>query len=119
MSDYTKLAVWQKAHLLALDVYRETSLWPRREQFGLIAQARRAAVSIPSNLAEGRGRDSDAELSRFVSYSKGSAAELSHLLLLARDLDYPSASKRSPTGANVREVQRMLWAFGNSVRPAP
>jgi four helix bundle protein len=64
MGDYTKLAVWKKAHELALSIYQETLSWPKHELFGLTSQSRRAAVSIPANIAEGCGKNSDAELAK-------------------------------------------------------
>ena len=116
MSDYTKLVVWGKAHALTLSVYRETAQWPRHEQYGLVSQTRRAAASIPSNIAEGCGRDSDAELARFISIAKGSAAELSYLLLLASELGYQSRSSHQTTVRALVEVQRMLWSLERRLR---
>ena len=72
MKDFRKLDVWAKAHALALGVYRVTSIFPAEERYGLISQMRRACASIPTNIAEGCGRNSDAELSRFLQISMGS-----------------------------------------------
>ena len=116
MSDFTKLLVWQKAHALTLIVYRETAHWPRHEQYGLVSQTRRAAASVPSNIAEGCGRDSDAELARFISIAKGSAAELSYLLLLASELGYVSLSSYETIAKALVEVQRMLWSLERRLR---
>jgi len=116
MSDFTKLLVWKKAHALTLSIYRESAVWPRHEQYGLISQTRRAASSIPSNIAEGCGRDGDAELARYVSIAKGSAAELAYLLLLATDLGYRSSVKPDTTRDAVVEVQRMLWSLEQKLR---
>ena len=116
MSDFRKLLVWQKAHALTLTVYRETAHWPRHEQYGLVSQTRRAAASIPSNIAEGCGRDSDPELGRFISIAKGSAAELSYLLMLASELGYQSHSSHETTAKALVEVQRMLWSLERRLR---
>jgi len=116
MSDFRKLLVWQKAHALTLIVYRETAHWPRHEQYGLVSQTRRAAASIPSNIAEGCGRDSDAELARFISIATGSAAELSYLLLLASELGYVSVSSYKTIAKALVEVQRMLWSLERRLR---
>ena len=62
MGDFTKLTIWKKAHALTLAIYRETANWPKHEMFGLISQCRRAAFSVPANIAEGCGKNSDAEL---------------------------------------------------------
>lgn len=118
MSDFRKLLVWQKAHVLTLTVYRETAHWPRHEQYGLVSQTRRAAASVPSNIAEGCGRDSDAELARFISIAKGSAAELSYFLLLASELGYLSRSNYEMTAKALAEVQRMLWSLERRLREA-
>src|ERR1017187_11021165 len=81
-----QLKVWQKAHQLTLAVYQITAPFPRSELYGLTSQLRRSCASIPANLAEGCGRNGDAELARFCSIAMGSASELEYHLLLARDL---------------------------------
>ena len=86
MKDFRQLKVWQKAHQLTLDVYRLTASFPSDEIYGLTTQMRRAGSSIPANLAEGCGRNGDAELSRFCHIAMGSASELEYHLLLARHL---------------------------------
>src|SRR5881396_2832040 len=101
MKDFRQLKVWEKAHLLALAVYPITASFPREETYGLTSQIRPAASSIPSNIAEGCGRDGDAELARFCTIAKGSASELEYQLLLARDLkliqpnDYKTLSQQT------------------------
>ena len=106
MGDFTKLAVWKKAHELTLHIYRETSQWPRHELFGLTSQSRRAAVSVPANLAEGCGKNSDAELARHARDSLGSASELSYYLILAHDLSYTSTDIRDELqGLAVRDQE--------------
>ena len=108
MGDFTKLAVWRKAHELALRIYRETSSWPRHELYCLTSQARRAAVAIPANLAEGCGKNSDAELARYARDSLGSASEVSYYAILAHDLAYMSQPDRDDVQASVSELRRML-----------
>src|SRR5881392_3697882 len=102
MKDFRQLKVWEKAHLLALAVYPITARFPREKTYGLTSQIRRAASSIPSNIAEGCGRNGDAELARFCIIAIGSATELEYQLLLARDLkllqgDYEELSIQTPT----------------------
>jgi len=87
MKDFHQLKVWEKAHLLTLALYHATTSFPAEETYGLTSQMRRAAVSIPSNIAEGCGRDGDPELARFCTIARGSASELEYQLLLARDLN--------------------------------
>src|SRR6266581_3126146 len=86
MKDFRNLKVWEKAHQLTLALYRITPSFPREEAYGLASQIRRAASSIASNIAEGCGREGDAELARFCIIARGSASELEYELLLARDL---------------------------------
>jgi hypothetical protein len=71
MGDFTKIAVWKKAHELTLRIYGRTARWPHHELFGLTSQTRRAAASIAANIAEGGGRNSDAELARYARTSLG------------------------------------------------
>ena len=108
MGDFTKLAVWRKAHELTLAIYRETSRWPKHELYGLTSQARRAAVSVPANIAEGCGRNSDAELAKHSRNSMGSASELSYYMILAHDLDYITRPSRDDMQESLSEVRRML-----------
>ena len=86
MKDFRDLQVWQKAHQLTLTVYRLTASFPQTEWYGLTTQLRRSSASVAANLAEGCGRNGDAELARFCSIAMGSASELEYHLLLARDL---------------------------------
>lgn len=93
MKDFHNLKVWEKSHNLALSIYKTTNELPRTELYGLTAQIRRAAGSIPANIAEGSGRGSDGELARYLLISMGSASELKYHLLLAKDLG--SLTKKS------------------------
>jgi four helix bundle protein len=86
MKNFRELKVWQKAHELTLAVYRSTRDFPREEFYGLTSQIRRATASIGANLAEGCGRNGDAEFARYCSIAMGSASELEYHLLLAQDL---------------------------------
>ncbi len=88
MKDFRNLDVWEKSHSLTLNIYKSTQAFPKEEMFGLTNQMRRASVSIPSNIAEGCGRGSDAELSRFSQIAMGSASELEYQILLSKDLEY-------------------------------
>ena len=86
MGDFRNLEVWQEAHLLTLEIYKLTSKLPRSEQFGLISQIRRAAVSVESNIAEGESRYSRKEKIQFFVISRGSVAEVKTQLLIIGDL---------------------------------
>lgn len=88
MRDFRKIQVWERALQFTFEVYKITSSFPKEELYGLTSQMRRAAVSIPSNITEGCGRDTQAELARFVHIAGGSASELEYQLILAHDLGY-------------------------------
>jgi four helix bundle protein len=87
MKDFRELRVWQKAHQLTFAVYNITNRSPREELYGLTSQMRRSRASVPANLAEGCGRNRDAEFARFCSIAFGSASGLEYQLLLAKDLN--------------------------------
>jgi four helix bundle protein len=111
MRDFRELKVWAKAHALALAVYRATQRFPREESFGLTSQIRRSSASIPTNIAEGCGRDGKAEMKRFLTIAKGSASELEYQLLLARDLDYVGTAEYERLAVEIVEIKRMLTRF--------
>jgi four helix bundle protein len=108
VKDFHELKVWQKAHQLTLAVYQITATFPRSELYGLTSQLRRSCASIPANLAEGCGRNGDAELARFCSIAMGSASELEYHLLLARDLKLIEAADHQRLTQGATEVKRML-----------
>ncbi len=111
MQDYKNLVVWQRAHQFVLSVYGATAVFPDDERYALTSQTRRAAVSIPANIAEGCGRESQGEFRRFLYIAMGSARELDYHLLLARDLDYLNDSKHHDLIGELDEIQRMLNAL--------
>ena len=102
MSDHKDLLAWREAMLLVEAVYRDTERFPRDETFGLRAQARRAAVSVPSNIAEGSGRNSPGELKQFVGIASGSLAELETQLELSVRLGF-----MEPGATAIRQVDRV------------
>jgi four helix bundle protein len=111
LRDFQNLQVWQKAHKLTLAVYKVTATFPKEELYGLTSQMRRAASSIPANIAEGCGRESKAELTRFLQISAGSASELQYHLLLARDLGHLTSTIYAQLERDGSEVKRMLYSF--------
>lgn len=108
LRDFHNLKVWQKAHELVLALYEATGHFPQAEVYGLTSQMRRAAVSIPSNIAEGCGREGEAEFGRFLQIALGSASELQYHLILARDLQYLSGRDHDRLEAHLLEVKKML-----------
>ena len=111
MQPYRNLKVWDKAHTLALAVYGDTAQFPRDELYALTSQMRRAAVSIPNNIAEGCGKGSNLPMRISFQHSMGSATELDYLLLLSRDLGYLPSEAYEPRYAAVDEIQKMLMAM--------
>jgi four helix bundle protein len=116
MRDFRQIGVWAKAHALTLQVYKTTTTFPREERYGLTSQLRRAAASIPANIAEGYGRVGDAELARFLQIGMGSAYEVEYHLLLARDLDFLTDSDYQPLQSLTIEVKKMLSGLLSKVR---
>ena len=111
MKEFRELKVWQRSHALTLVVYRLTKTFPKDELFGLTSQIRRASASIPSNIAEGCGRDGDAELKRFLTIALGSACELDYHILLATELGYIEADDATALTPEILEIRQMLGAF--------
>jgi len=111
VKDFHELKVWQKAHQLTLAVYQVTATFPREERYGLTSQLRRCSASIPANLAEGCGRNSDAEFARYCSIAMGSASELEYHLLLAKDLKLIKPNDHVELSQRAIELKRMLTAL--------
>ena len=107
---FRDLVVWQKAHEFVLAVYRLTEPFPDREKFGLSHQMRRAAVSIPANIAEGFGKRSQAEKARFLNIAEGSLEECRYYLILAHDLGYGQTDSLTSTLAEVSRFTERLYA---------
>ena len=101
----------EKAHALTLTIYKATEAFPKQEIYALTNQIQRAAVSVPANIAEGCGKDSDAELKRYFLISMGSSSELGYLLLLAHDLGYLSQDTFHGMNNELVEIRKMLNAF--------
>ena len=113
---FQDLVVWQKAHGLVLEVYRLTNLFPRSEQFGMVSQLRRAAYSVPANLAEGYGRRSTRELLQFLAISNGSAEELRYFLILSRDLRYISPEDETRLNREITSIVQMMAALTRTLK---
>lgn len=105
---YQDLAIWKKAMQLVVQVYHLTRRFPREEMHGLTSQMRRAAVSIPTNIAEGWGRGSRKEYIQFLRIARGSLLELETLLAISRNLRYLSQEDMQARLALVEEISRML-----------
>jgi four helix bundle protein len=111
LKDFRKQKVWMKSHHLTLEIYRVTEEFPKNEMFGLTNQIRRASASIPANIAEGCGRDSDADFARFLQIAMGSASELEYHLLLANDLGFLESAIYGQLNNQTAEIKQMLTSF--------
>ncbi|MBW3544347.1 MAG: four helix bundle protein [Bacteroidetes bacterium] len=116
MRNFLELAVWQKSHLLTLKIYKISQSFPKEELFGLTSQIRRAATSIPTNIAEGSGRDSNAEMKRYLIISSGSCSEVEYQTILSKDLGYISELVYVDLIADVQTIRKMLFAFINRLK---
>jgi four helix bundle protein len=117
MKDFKELKVWTKAHEMTMGVYGVTRGFPKEELYGLTSQLRRSAASIGANIAEGCGRRSDGEFTRFLQIARGSASELEYHLLLARDLRLLQEESFRRLDGQVTEIQRMLTSLVQRVQP--
>lgn len=108
MKDFRELTVWQKAHLVTLEVYRHTNSFPLEERYGLTSQLRRAVLSIPMNIAEGCGQRTDKDFAYFLQIAFGSANETEYALLLSKELGYLEEVYYSELQIALEEVKRML-----------
>lgn len=113
---YKDLIVWQKAMELVLKIYKLTKGFPREEQYGITAQMRRAAVAIPSNIAEGYARQHKPEYIQFLVISYASAAELETQLIISEKLGYGEAGSYKEIYEVLNEVSRMLSVMGRKLR---
>ena len=115
-STFQDLHIWQEAMDLTVEIYRVTGGFPKHETYGLASQMRRAAVSVPSNIAEGKGHRSDPEFVRFLLHARGSLLELQTQLLIARRLQYLSEEKADELCRSGDGIGRGLNALINRFR---
>ncbi|PJJ83546.1 four helix bundle protein [Mucilaginibacter auburnensis] len=111
MHNLKELKIWNKAIDLTVDVYKATSSFPQDERFGLTRQARRCAVSIPSNIAEGAGRNSNKEFSNFLGIANGSSYELQTQLIISNKLNLLNDELLDSILKQIDELQKMNYAF--------
>ena len=116
MKDFRQLKVWEKSHQLALAIYKVTAKYPKEELYGLTSQIRRASMSIPTNIAEGCGRNTDKEFARFLQIAMGSASETEYQLLLSHDLGFLTKAQYDQLNTNVTEINRMLASLLKTIR---
>ena len=115
MQHFTELKVWQRSHMLVLSLYRLTSQFPADERFGLTSQLRRAAASVPTNIAEGAKRQGKQDYARFLNIAQGSLAETEYLVMLSRDLGYLPPEKAKESLSEMSEIAGMLHRLRKKV----
>ncbi len=116
MKDFRNLQVWQKAHVLTLKVYKATDVFPSNEMYGLTSQLRRSVASVPTNIAEGCGKNTNTDFARFLQMAMASACEVEYHLLLSHDLKYLSSSQYATLNDSIVEIKRMLATLIGKVR---
>lgn len=116
MQDFRNLKVWEKSHLLALEIYKQTKNFPKEELYGITSQIRRAATSIPTNIAEGCGRFSYKETAQFMQIAFASANEVEYLLLLSRDLGFLPEADYKMYVTGLEEVKKMLSSLIKKIK---
>jgi len=115
MRNFRKLTVWEKAHRLTLNIYKVTSSFPKEEMYGLVSQMRRSASSIPYNIAEGCGRNTQPQFANFLNIASGSSSELEYQIILAKDLNYIKYGTYQELTSEIIEIKQMLYSLHSKV----
>ena len=111
MRDFHHLDIWQRSHQLTLRIYSVTQTFPKEEVFGLASQMRRSASSVPTNIAEGCGRDSSIELKRFLTIASGSISELQYQVILCKDLNYINETLYKELFDEISQIRKMIYSY--------
>lgn len=109
MRDFKKYDIWQLSHSLTLEIYKITSNFPKEELYGLTSQIRRATASIPTNISEGCGRNSDREFNQFLNIALGSTSETEYLLILSKDLNYINIEKFETLEKEINTIKSKIY----------
>ncbi|MES2795688.1 MAG: four helix bundle protein [Bacteroidota bacterium] len=115
MRNFQELSIWVKSHELTLKIYLLTKLYPKDELFGLVSQMRRSSTSIPTNIAEGCGRNTNPDFKRFLTIATGSVSELEYQCILSKDLNYISNETFVNLQSEIIEIRKMIFSFMNKV----
>lgn len=116
MRDFHKLIIWQRSHQLTLNVYKVSKSFPKDELFGLTSQIRRAVSSIPTNIAEGCGRETAKDFAHFLQISIGSASEVEYELLLVHDLEYITNEEYERLSNETIAVRKMIVKYQSELK---
>lgn len=119
MQDFRNLIIWEKSHQLTLMIYKLTETFPKEETFGLKSQIRRSIASIPTNISEGCVKSSDADFSRFLFISLGSASETEYLILLCKDLNYISLQEYIILTDKIQEIKKLISSLIIKMKKKP
>jgi len=109
--DFKKYDIWKLSHKLALDIYNISNDFPQTEVYGVTSQIRRAATSIPNNISEGCGRESEADFKRFLTIALGSASETEYLVLLSKDLNYLKEDEYQKLDSEINLIKRKIYSL--------
>ena len=115
MRNFLNLEIWKRSHELTLEIYKNTKNFPREELFGLTSQIRRSASSIPTNIAEGCGRNSNPQLSNFLQIATGSCSELQYQIILSKDLSYINEQVFNHLQSDVIDIRRMIYGYSGKL----
>ena|SRR5215467_2373294 len=118
MQRFTELKVWQRGDALVLSVYRMSMGFPQVERYGLLSQLRRAALSVPTNIAEGSIRLTSQEYARFINIAEASLAETEYLIMVSRDLGYITPAVATKSFDEISELSQMLHGLRKKVEPS-
>ena len=116
MRDFKKYNIWTLSHSFTLEVYNLTKNFPKEEMYGLTSQIRRASSSIPTNISEGCGRDSDAEFNRFLTIALGSASESEYLLILSKELNYIDTSSFEKLISDINIIKQKTYSLKQKLK---
>jgi four helix bundle protein len=115
MNNYKELKIWQKSVDLAVRIYGVTKDFPKEEVYGLTSQLRRCAISVPSNIAEGAGRNTKKDFNKFLGISNGSTCELDTQLIIAQRINFIDALVLESLQSEITEIQKMNWSLKRSL----
>ncbi len=116
MNNFRELVVWQKSIAYVIKIYEVTRDFPNEEKFNLVSQMQRAATSVPSNIAEGAGRNTNISFKHFLTISIGSTHELETQIIISKQLGYINEDSYGPLVADLNSIQKMLYALHNSLQ---
>ncbi len=115
MRNFLNLEIWKRSHALTLDIYKNTKQFPKEETFGLTSQIRRSSMSIPTNIAEGCGRNSNQQLINFLQIATGSCSELQYQIILSKDLSYINEQVFNDLHSKVIDIRRMIYGYSDKL----